>query len=114
MLPRVNRLKGNESYVHVKRTGFFYKSIDIKVGVVGRGDNNPSRFGIIVSKKVSKKAVLRNRVKRVLREVIRKNLKKIKPGSDILIIANSDLANSESGDLEKQFVGLAKKANILK
>jgi len=114
MLPRANRLKGNESYAHIKRRGLFYKNPDIKMGVVNRKDNDPSKFGIIVSKRISKRAVLRNRIKRMLREIIRGNLKKIKSGSDILVIANSDLSGLGSRYLERQFMSLAKKANILK
>lgn len=114
MLPRVNRLKGNGLYVHIKKRGVFYKSTDIKMGVLGREDKDPSRFGVIVSKKISKKAVLRNRIKRVLREMIRNNLKKIKPGSDILVIAGSDLLGLGNEELERQFISLVKRANILK
>lgn len=114
MLPRINRLKGNESHIYIKRRGVFFNEIGIKMGLVDRGDRYPSRFGIIVSKKISKKAVLRNRIKRMLREVIKNSLKKIRAGSDILIIANPRLTEIGSGELERQFISLARRANILK
>lgn len=45
-----------------------------------------SRLGIIVSKRVAKKAVTRNRIKRTIRESFRHEQEKIK-GFDIIIIA---------------------------
>ena len=45
-----------------------------------------SRFGIIVSKKVSLKAVTRNRIRRLIREVIKEERAKISPGLDAVFI----------------------------
>jgi len=45
-----------------------------------------SRVAVIVSKKVSNKAVVRNRIRRVLNEIVRINFNQIKPGFDILIL----------------------------
>jgi len=64
-----------------------------------------SRFGFIVSSKVSKKAVVRNKIKRRLREIIRLNLSRIKSGYDFIIIASPfakevDFQNLKE-DLEK-------------
>jgi len=42
--------------------------------------DNEKKFLFVVSKKISKKAVERNRVRRVLSEVIRLNLGRIRPG----------------------------------
>ena len=46
-----------------------------------------NRFAFIVSTRVDKKAVIRNKLKRRMREIIRKNYNKIKPGFDFIIIA---------------------------
>jgi len=43
------------------------------------------QFTVVVSTKVFKRAVLRNRLKRVIREHIRKHLNSFKPGSYIII-----------------------------
>jgi ribonuclease P protein component len=45
-----------------------------------------SRFGIVVSKK-NGNAVVRNRIKRLFKEMIRKNLSDIKKGYDVIIIS---------------------------
>ena len=46
-----------------------------------------NRFGFIVSQKVSKKAVLRNKIKRRLRDIVRQNIAKIRKGIDAALIA---------------------------
>jgi ribonuclease P protein component len=68
-----------------------------------------SRFGISVSKKVGN-AVIRNRVKRILREILR--LAEKKPGWDIVVIARSPSAGSEYRILEKSAVNLLFRARI--
>lgn len=46
-----------------------------------------SRFGFVVSKKVDRRAVIRNKVKRILRSYVQENLKNIKQGFDFLLIS---------------------------
>ena len=46
-----------------------------------------SRFGLVVSNKVAKKAAVRNKIKRQLREIVHQELENIKAGYDFLIIA---------------------------
>lgn len=46
-----------------------------------------SRFGFIVSKKISKKAVERNRVRRLLSEAVRQLLAKIMSGYEVIFLA---------------------------
>lgn len=48
-----------------------------------------SRFGFLVGVKLFKKAVKRNRIKRLMREVVRLNFAKIRDGYDIIIGAKS-------------------------
>jgi ribonuclease P protein component len=51
------------------------------------GDILPnSRFAILISKKLAKRAVDRNRLKRQMSEIVRLNLKLIPTGKDFLII----------------------------
>jgi ribonuclease P protein component len=46
-----------------------------------------NRFAFIVSTKVDKRAVVRNKLKRRMREIIKANYEKIKPNFDFIIIA---------------------------
>jgi len=67
----------------------------------------------IVSKKVCKKAVERNRAKRLMREVFRLNKHRLKP-VDIVFIARKGIKGKKFQDVEKDFLKLAKKAGILR
>lgn len=57
-----------------------------------------ARFTVIASTKVSKKAVDRNKIKRVIREELRKHITKVKPG-DYVILVKSSAAKIETKDL---------------
>jgi ribonuclease P protein component len=70
-----------------------------------------SRFGISVSKKVGN-AVVRNRVKRLLREILR--LSPVMPGWDFIIIARRTSAESHYHQLEKSAHSLLTRLKIAK
>lgn len=77
-------------------------------------DAELSRFAIIVSTKTSKKATVRNRVKRQIREIIRLNRTKIRDGHDIVISVNSKALNKSYQEIEKEILSVFKKAKLLK
>ncbi len=69
-----------------------------------------SRFGISVSKRVGT-AVVRNRVKRRLREILR--LTRLIPGWDIILIARSPAAEADYKQLEKSACNVLSKARLI-
>ncbi len=71
------------------------------------------RAGFIASKKVSKKAVERNRAKRLMREVFRLNKHRLKP-YDFVFIARKGILGKSYRDVEEDFLKLVKKAGLLK
>ena len=72
-----------------------------------------SRLGITVSKKVGG-AVVRNRVKRLFREVFRRSLREIPNHFDIVVNAKTDCAGASYMELRDEFVNAAKKLRIEK
>ena len=72
-----------------------------------------NRVGITVSKKLGC-AVVRNRVRRRLREVYRLNEDRFTPGWDIVIVARCRCIDAEFGKLTNAYLSLAEKAGILK
>ena len=72
-----------------------------------------NRVGITASKKLGH-AVVRNRVRRRLREVYRLNEALFAPGWDIVVVARSRCVNADFGKLTQAYLSLAKKAGILK
>lgn len=69
-----------------------------------------SRYGFVVSKRVGK-AVVRNRVKRLLREILRQTL--LKPGWDIVFIARPRAATANFADLRSLVLSLLARAQLL-
>jgi len=71
---------------------------------------NLSRYGFSVTKKVGK-AVQRNHLKRLLREIMRVQL--LRPGWDIVFIARPVAASSDYHELEKAVTRLLARAQLL-
>jgi ribonuclease P protein component len=61
-----------------------------------------SRMAFVVSRKVSKRAVLRNRIRRVIREELRTKLLPKMPIADYVIIVKPVAATYENADLRKE------------
>lgn len=72
-----------------------------------------TRFGFSIGKKVGK-AVIRNRYKRILREICRLNKKDVMDGFDCVIIARPRIVGQDYQAVEKSFSYLIAKAGIKK
>lgn len=84
MLPKIYRLKSRIEFTNVYKNGKFFYSSPFVVNFIPNG-LTITRIGFSIGKAFSKRAVDRNRAKRVLREVIRMHLGKIQGGFDIII-----------------------------
>lgn len=62
---------------------------------------NFSRFGIIISRKVSKKAVIRNRFKRLIFNFLKENKEKF-PAADYLTIIYPEIIKLDKNNLIKE------------
>ena len=81
--------------------------------VILRGNTSGvRRLGLVVGKRVGKKAVRRNRMKRLLREFFRLNKHRLPASQDILIVARKDFSFMKCrdlfGELEKALAGRMK------
>ena len=72
-----------------------------------------NRVGITAGKKLGH-AVVRNRVRRRLREVYRLNEDKFTPGWDIVVVARSRCIGADFRKLTNAYLSLAEKAGVLK
>lgn len=78
-----------------------------------RNGQKSSRLGITVGGKVGK-AVLRNKVRRRLREIYRLHEDKLQPGYDLVVVARVKAGICRYAVLEQSFLQLAKKLNLLR
>lgn len=112
MLAKINRLKKRKDFELIFKKGKKFKE-DFLVLKIIKNNLNQSRFGFIVGGKISKKATLRNKIKRRLRELVRKKLEKIKKGFDAILIAKEGLENKDFWELEEIINKLFSKAKII-
>ena len=77
-----------------------------------RNRSATNRVGITVSKKLGG-AVVRNRVRRRLREVYRLNEDRFQPGWDIVAVARSRCVHADFQKLTAAYLSLAEKAGLL-
>jgi ribonuclease P protein component len=75
----------------------------LKILDVGR---NVSRLGVIVTKKVGN-AIIRNKVRRVMREIFRKNLQKQSKNYDYLIIAKGTVVGVSYEKIKSEVLNAA-------
>ncbi len=113
MLPKKHRLKKKKSFDLVFKKGkvFFEKFLILK-----KLENNlkESRFGFVVSLKISKKAKERNKVKRRLREVIKNKLSQIKTGYDIIFLSKKGIEEIDFREIKEIIEKLLEKAKLIK
>lgn len=72
----------------------------------------PARVGMAVSRKVDTRAVVRNRIKRVVRETFRPLLPAL-PGGDYVLVARSAAAAASNERLRQALLGLLRRAGAL-
>ncbi|MBZ1356643.1 MAG: ribonuclease P protein component [Candidatus Nealsonbacteria bacterium] len=113
MLSFENRLKKEKDFDRVFKEGKGVVSDEVVIKFI-KNDLNNNRFGFIVSKKVSKKAVRRNRIKRVLREQVRSIIQDMSVGWDVIIIARPKISENKSSDVNQILGGVFKRIGILK
>lgn len=83
------RLHRRDEYLRVQRVGVRYQTVHFVVYAMGSGESKPARLGTTVSRRIGG-AVVRNRVKRRVRECFRKYLRTLLPaGTDLVVIARA-------------------------
>lgn len=73
----------------------------------------PTRIGISISQKVSKKAVVRNRIKRQIRAAFRQILPQVAPGWRLVVVVRPGAQECEYGQFLRELKQLLTEAEVL-
>jgi ribonuclease P protein component len=112
MLNRKNRLTTDKDFRRIFQKGkrFYGNGINL---VVFPNEQEISRFGFVVGTKVDKRAVVRNRIQRQMREIIRLRIEDIRPGFDGAFIADKKVLGVDFDSLTAVIAGLLKKSKLI-
>jgi ribonuclease P protein component len=114
MISRLHRFHGHNSLRYVYSHGEAIRGPLFSVKSVRNDRRTVYRLAVVVSKKVSKSAVLRNRIRRRIYEQVRLLEPQINQPHDIVITVFSEqLAALKAPDLAKQLRAQLKQAHIL-
>src|SRR3989339_548712 len=101
MVKKVNRISSQKEFEEVKRrgrlvSGGWWSWLVLNDGGAGK------KVGVVVSKKISKKAVDRNRIKRLVTEGVRKSLELVPEGSRIVFLIKRAVLGKGAEEIEKE------------
>ncbi len=112
-LNRAVRLRKNSDFQRVKQQGHSVMS-PLLVLTWMPNDVARTRVGFVVSKRITKHAVDRNYIKRLLSEAMRSLLPRLPDGLDIVVSARQKASTSDLRILEKDMAILLHRANLFK
>ena len=126
-LPKDMRLKGHRTfnYIHKNSKTYNGKLMTLKVARSNpeillthklTNNSNKLRIAIAVSKKVSKKAVIRNKLRRILQEWLLTNIKNINNHKPYWLLVNLKIGDfhSDKNRLLEEFQKLMFKSRLIK
>lgn len=100
MIPAANRFHGHGSLRYVYANGKAIRTQLLTVKSIKNDRRKKSRLSVVVSKKILKGAVDRNRLRRRIYEIVRVNLPRFNDTYDVVIIVtHSGLAGLDHDEL---------------
>ena len=109
MLPQQHRLPGTTRLIHSK-----FRKTPLFSVKYSHNDIAFSRFGFVVRKTVDKRAVIRNRIKRVFRSCIEEQLEEILSGYDMLFFLEKGIIDTSRDQLCQKLQQFLTEESLLK
>jgi ribonuclease P protein component len=117
MLPKQNRLRARQDFTTVYQKGIRHNRFAIGLRAYRHRTESlaqqPLRVGFSLSTKVSKRAVVRNRIKRQLRAALRQLLPNLENGWDVVIVVYPNALQCDYLEFLQQLKQLLAQAEIL-
>lgn len=111
-LPSSLRIKQSREFARLKSEGASFPGRFLVLSVLKGVSDGRFKFGLITSGRLGG-AVVRNRIRRRLREIIRKHQERIVEGCHVVVIARWKSPDATQVELERDWLKLAAKAGIL-
>lgn len=113
MLPKINRLKKKRDFENIFKTGKISRG-DFLIVREAKNGLGITRCGFVVSNKISPKAVVRNKIRRRLRDIVRKKMQDFKTSKDIVVAALPGIEKKDFSEIKEAVDALLEKAGLLK
>ena len=110
--PRASRLSCTAEFKLVKQAGKSWTGRHLVLGVLAQPEATRARVGIVTTRKVGM-AVVRNRIRRRIREVFRLHQFDLVAGVWLVTVARPSAAKATFRELERDWLRLAERASIL-
>ncbi len=104
------RVREDRRFREIRERGRAY-TVDLLVLCALANDLPYSRFGFAVNSRIGN-AVVRNRIKRRLREAVRVQVDRIRPGWDIILIARKPIRSADYHQMEAACARLFRRAHL--
>lgn len=114
MLALKNRLTEKKDYSRVQKLGSINQGDSFGLAIFNRKDQDPPRFGFVISKNVSPNASKRNYIKRALSESLVQNMYNIKEGFDCVFLVKPTASTKYMTDLMPEVVEILRKSKLLR
>ncbi len=114
MLAKKFKLTGSKDFKKVQEEGKVYQSQNFGIAILAREDDQPSRFAFIVSTKIAREAVDRNRFKRTMSEAVRLTSRDIVPGFDCVFLAKTSIVRFPTSFVMKEVTDALKESGLVK
>lgn len=111
MLEQKNRITKKKDFDRIFKDGVGFKDGFLALKII-KGTTGASRFAFVVSQKVSKKATVRNKIRRRLREVARPLIGKIKNKVDGVFVALPGLEKKDFTETKENLERIIKKTKL--
>ena len=113
--PKAARLTRAGEFRRVKEKGRSWPGRFLVLGVLpdAAPDEVSSRIGFVTSRRVGG-AVVRNQVRRRLREAVRRSRPLLRPGCWLVLVARHTAARASAAELAAEWLKLARRASMLR
>lgn len=104
MLAKISRLSSRKEIEEIKRIGRYWSTP--LLGMLVQKEVEDKKFGVIISKKVSKKAVERNRIRRLIMDGVRKTFTDWPEKTRVVFLVKTVANSKREIEIERELLSL--------